>query len=617
LKRPPLHFFVPVYFDTESFRLLQAKILVLYPDARIHLLDDTGGLDPAVREVKGAEIHVMPGNLGHQAALVKGLRDFLKAETGESLIVTMDADGEDRPEDLPALFAAFEAGEKPIVLARRTSREETALFKFCYFFYKLLFRALTGTLIRTGNFALFHSSRARAILAHPYFDFAYASSLFALGSPLAYVPCPRGQRYQGQSKMSFGRLALHGLRMLIPFRRRILLRLALATSLLLAAAAGAAWLRPAVRILAIGESTTFLGGENAWPRLLERKLREACGDRVSVASFAVPGSDSYEMAVRIPAGLAIYRPRVVISMLGINDYERTTREVDEETRSIFARGYRSERELQDALLREILAHDPWRDRRYIYLFSRYYRDHGLFTEGVERNEEVLRKWPGHAWALSELGKHAQAVQSDPGKLEFRLGLLAALKPGTPEFRAELSRARAEFRDHRPLDFFVAGMFQGAGDWAAHLKVMRKIVSEGCASRKCMVMLRRSLDKNGLGTEAASVVLPPEEPYLPVTMKNYRHVIDEVRRSGAALFPMQYPLRSSAMLRELAGGDAEMVISNEANFAHAGAFDELFTDRFAGDFGHFTPRSQELVAEAAAAALKPWLKRHLLFCRGTP
>ncbi len=111
-----------------------------------------------------------------------------------------------------------------MVLARRTRREETPLFKVCYFFYKILFCALTGTLIRSGNFAVYSSSRARELLPHPYFAHAYASTLIALGAPIVYVPCPRGLRYRGSSKMGFSRLALHGLRMLLPFQLRVLAR---------------------------------------------------------------------------------------------------------------------------------------------------------------------------------------------------------------------------------------------------------------------------------------------------------------------------------------------------------------------------------------------------------
>jgi hypothetical protein len=38
------------------------------------------------------------------------------------------------------------------------------------------------------------------------------------------VPCERGERYEGRSKMTFGRLGMHGLRMLMPFIDRIAIR---------------------------------------------------------------------------------------------------------------------------------------------------------------------------------------------------------------------------------------------------------------------------------------------------------------------------------------------------------------------------------------------------------
>lgn len=220
----PLHFFIPVYHDARSFTLLREKVQAVLPgtyEPHFHLLDDSAGSDPeipALAALPGVSVQAMPRQLGHQRALVRGLRAF----RGQGLVVTMDGDGEDRPEDLPALLAAHEQGA--IVLARRTHREETPLFRLAYFFYKRLFRLLTGTVIQTGNFAVFDAETARALLKHPFFRFSYASSLFALGARVILVPCPRGSRYFGRSRMGFRRLAVHGLTMLIPFAGRIAAR---------------------------------------------------------------------------------------------------------------------------------------------------------------------------------------------------------------------------------------------------------------------------------------------------------------------------------------------------------------------------------------------------------
>jgi RES domain len=62
------------------------------------------------------------------------------------------------------------------------------------------------------------------VLFHPYFDLSYSSALIALNIPATLVPCERGRRYAGQSKMGVPRLIMHGLRMLMPFVDRLTTR---------------------------------------------------------------------------------------------------------------------------------------------------------------------------------------------------------------------------------------------------------------------------------------------------------------------------------------------------------------------------------------------------------
>ena len=251
------HFFIPVFLDTESFLILRERILQALPppwQASFHLLDDTAGQDPEVakaRSLPDVSVVTMPYNFGHQRALVHGLREFLTEGRPDCLIVTMDADGEDRPEDLPALLSAWEkqGDQSVVVLAKRTKREETIFFKVFYHLYKRVFRFLTGTVIQTGNYAVYHSSVASRILNHPYFELSYASTLFALGSRLVFVPCPRGVRYKGHSRMNFSRLAIHGVRMLMPFMDRIAIRGVLGFAFLTALSAAACLALAACRVL--------------------------------------------------------------------------------------------------------------------------------------------------------------------------------------------------------------------------------------------------------------------------------------------------------------------------------------------------------------------------------
>jgi polyisoprenyl-phosphate glycosyltransferase len=231
----------PTYRDVPSFLQLREQVLahVCAPGGlgevptSFVVVDDTAGRDPeigALRELPDTRVVEPPFNLGHQRAIVFGLRSVRRCIADSDLVVTMDSDGEDRPEDLPRLLeplthpADLAASHHTVVLARRTSREESALFKLSYLVFRLVFRVLSGTVIRSGNFAAYRGSVARKLLRHPYFDLCYSSTFVALDAPIVYVPCPRGRRLAGRSRMNSSHLVLHGLRMLMPFLDRIALR---------------------------------------------------------------------------------------------------------------------------------------------------------------------------------------------------------------------------------------------------------------------------------------------------------------------------------------------------------------------------------------------------------
>lgn len=239
-----LWFVAPVYHDSESFLLLRSRLIdaagqvgdgCLRP-VRFLVVDDSAGSDPdlaRVHDLPDTTIVRSPFNLGHQRAIVYGLRTLLPALADSDIVVTLDSDGQDRPEDLPRMLAPLlgpEAGSRDVVLARRTKREETLAFKVWYLLFRVLFRGLTGVVIRTGNFAAYRGALARRLLPHPSFDLCYSSTWLTLDVQPRYVPCERGARLAGRSSMTTSRLLLHGLRMLMPFLDRIALRALLAFS---------------------------------------------------------------------------------------------------------------------------------------------------------------------------------------------------------------------------------------------------------------------------------------------------------------------------------------------------------------------------------------------------
>jgi hypothetical protein len=239
----------PVYFDAESFQILRerirgevARLTFDTPRTlRFVAIDDTGGQDPelaAVRALPDVDVIEVPFNLGHQRAIVFGLRKLAGRIDDDDWVVTLDSDGEDQPSDLGRLLeplASSPHGANRIVLARRTERRESITFRAMYLVFTLMFRLLTGTVIRTGNYAAFRGALTKQVLFHPFFDLSYSSALLSLDLPATFVPCARGRRFAGQSRMGFTKLIMHGLRMLTPFTDRIATRALICFSGVLAA----------------------------------------------------------------------------------------------------------------------------------------------------------------------------------------------------------------------------------------------------------------------------------------------------------------------------------------------------------------------------------------------
>lgn len=234
---PRLWLLSPSYQDVEAYTRLHEKLALAFTQAPLSagqlkflLVDDSAGLDPDISRLSKLEdvrVVTPPFNLGHQRAIVFGLRSISSEIDPDDVIVTLDADGEDRPEDLNRMLEplAADLGDRGrVVLARRVRRRESLSFKLLYAMFRALFVLLTGLVVRTGNFAAFRGWFVKSVLFHPSFDLCYSSTLLSLNRPLIFVPCERGERYAGQSRMGYLKLFIHGIRMLMPFLDRIAVR---------------------------------------------------------------------------------------------------------------------------------------------------------------------------------------------------------------------------------------------------------------------------------------------------------------------------------------------------------------------------------------------------------
>ena len=113
-------------------------------DRTFDLIIGAAASDPRIVGVR------LSRNFGHQAALTAAL----EMVTGD-VVVTMDGDLQDRPEEIPRLVAEYEKGYD-VVYAQRVNRKESLPYRAAYFSFYRLMRKLSDVKVPvdSGDFAL-------------------------------------------------------------------------------------------------------------------------------------------------------------------------------------------------------------------------------------------------------------------------------------------------------------------------------------------------------------------------------------------------------------------------------------------------------------------------------
>ncbi len=213
---------IPVFNDWESLELLLMHLDEVFKEgnvrAEVLVVDDASSISApdsfkssnfkAINKVYVLELR---RNLGHQRAIAIGLA-YVEANIKCQAVVVMDGDGEDAPRDVLRLIVQCDKeGYEKIVFARRTKRSESQMFKIFYLIYKWLYKLLTGQEINVGNFSIIPYKILRRIVVVSEIWNHYAAGIFKAKLPSTHIPCKRGVRLAGQSKMKFVSLVSHGL----------------------------------------------------------------------------------------------------------------------------------------------------------------------------------------------------------------------------------------------------------------------------------------------------------------------------------------------------------------------------------------------------------------------
>ena len=223
---------IPLYNDWKSASKLLYEIdlqinnwdvevsIIIVNDASTEKKSD---LYSNFKKIKSVKILNMKENRVHQRCIAAGLKYICKNEEFDRVII-MDADGEDRPEELNYFYKKAQENPSMTITGNRFKRSEGFVFKVLYEMHKLLTLIFTGKLIKFGNFTCLPKDHVKQLISKPYLWNSYSSSVVRTINHRIFISSKRGTRYVLPSKMNFRGLIFHSFAIISVFRKLVIIR---------------------------------------------------------------------------------------------------------------------------------------------------------------------------------------------------------------------------------------------------------------------------------------------------------------------------------------------------------------------------------------------------------
>ncbi len=414
-----------------------------------------------------------------------------------------------------------------------------------------------------------------------------------------------------------------------------------------------------IRILCLGESTTYMGEQNAFPRQLEALLNQKSRKTFFVINGGVASITSEGIVADLKSNILRYRPDIVIVMMGINDDEKTKpfRDSFQTYAGLFIKNIRVVK----------FAELIWKHLRYKLMEIRASAQSGQEllkrTKGNEYENYLRMKIvdrPRESWGYRELRVYYekrgqllqaekiyfQAMLSNPKK-EFGYDILRQFllrQKRATEAESYLNKAMrrnpTKYWPHRlwghyytsiadyekaqesyqkaiemsfdrstseaaPLYRDLALMLEKRG----HCKQAGEILKKACSIqadifsqdilKQCYPNQSLSVRRKDFRQDTLEFPVRKIE-YKQATVDNYRLLAEILNDHYIQLIAMQYPMVELHGLREALKDVPVFAFAGNIDrfqrFLNKDGFDEYFTDRFGGTFGHCSTQGNRLIAE---------------------
>lgn len=205
---------VPIYNDQEVIAELHRRlrpVLEAITDRYELILVDDGSRDRSWEEmlqVRRSNEHVravrLSRNFGQQSAIAAGL-----SLTSNDMIVLMDSDLQDRPEDIPTLIDALLADPQAMMaIAQWEERKDSRMKLAVSRLFQRVSNSITEihTVPRLGIFRVMKKSVVEELRNFPEKTATTVSLLYYIGSRYVAVPLKRDARFAGKSGYNLSKM---------------------------------------------------------------------------------------------------------------------------------------------------------------------------------------------------------------------------------------------------------------------------------------------------------------------------------------------------------------------------------------------------------------------------
>jgi len=359
----------------------------------------------------------------------------------------------------------------------------------------------------------------------------------------------------------------------------------------------------AYRIICLGESTTAAICDEPYPSQLEKILNAAdIGKKFCVINLGIPGGNTSVIVSQLGHNLSEYRPDMVIAMMGINDLG-------------MPKGPQFLRTLRIYKLITILS-----DR-----IANKFEEIGICRcnkVALDKNNNVMSECAFYVNLGIEYRKREKmdvaekvfrkAIELNPGFLPAYFELAKVYLLSKRYIQAE--KIYQEVLETEPRNesayLELAQLYMEMKEYRRAEGALKKALVFGRGNSRVNEALASFYEKEGKSWLAEKYMKKAKKMmpygYSDLTIRNYRRLKEVLDKKRIRLVCAQYPMRKIWPLKRLfSSRDGIIFVDNEAVFKEAVntiSYSDYFTDRFAGEFGHCTPKGNKLLADNIARTI---------------